>query len=202
MIINVLVLLGIGKYLEPIWGTTEFIKFNLIVATMSGTALFISMIVLFFVTSSTSIWFHPLCGFYAILGGLSVALKQLIPEQEVKLFGVFSLRVNYVPGALILVEFVIFLLMPNEALPYAIFGVFVSWFYLRHYQHRNEVIGDTSDTFSFATFFPDPIRPPIIVISNISDKLLRLFCSCILPSRSSNSYTLASSSDPDTERRK
>merc|ERR1711894_386795 len=41
-------------------------------------------------------------------------------------------------------------------------GIIISWIYLRFYQlHANGSRGDTSDSFSFASFFPNVLQPPI-----------------------------------------
>ena len=41
-------------------------------------------------------------------------------------------------------------------------GLVISWIYLRFYQlHANGSRGDTADSFSFASFFPNVMQPPI-----------------------------------------
>jgi len=41
-------------------------------------------------------------------------------------------------------------------------GLVISWIYLRFYQlHANGSRGDTADSFSFASFFPNFMQPPI-----------------------------------------
>merc|ERR1712029_825792 len=46
-------------------------------------------------------------------------------------------------------------------------GLIVSWVYLRFYQvHSNGSKGDTAESFSFATLFPNVLQPGVSVISN------------------------------------
>lgn len=41
-------------------------------------------------------------------------------------------------------------------------GLIISWIYLRFYQlHANGSRGDSADSFSFASFFPNVLQPPI-----------------------------------------
>ena len=40
----------------------------------------------------------------------------------------------------------------------AVYGFVMSWVYLRFYQRKDGVKGDSSDTFTFESFFPDPLQ--------------------------------------------
>ncbi|XP_071443611.1 transmembrane protein 115-like isoform X2 [Hetaerina americana] len=46
-------------------------------------------------------------------------------------------------------------------------GLLTSWTYLRFYQrHSNGTRGDMADSFTFSSFFPNVLQPPIAVVSN------------------------------------
>ncbi len=50
----------------------------------------------------------------------------------------------------------------------------VSWVYLRFYQRQSggngTEKGDMSDSFTFASFFPEVVRPPIAILANTGKK--------------------------------
>jgi hypothetical protein len=74
----------------------------------------------------------------------------------------------------------------------------VSWIYLRFYKRTTldtlpttndtpvptTLRGDASETFSFASFFPDPIQPPIVKLSNLIFSILVQLGLCRLWSQS------------------
>lgn len=49
-------------------------------------------------------------------------------------------------------------------LPTIIFGTYISWIYLRHWQRKPEakLKGDPSDDFAFSTFFPELLRYTVL----------------------------------------
>ena len=51
---------------------------------------------------------------------------------------------------------------------YTLSGMVVAWVYLRFYQRQNgtKEKGDMSDSFTFASFFPEVVRPPIAILAN------------------------------------
>jgi len=52
-------------------------------------------------------------------------------------------------------------------------GILSSWVYLRFFQrHGNGTCGDSTDFFTFASFFPNVLQPPISVMSNFIFRLL------------------------------
>ncbi len=125
---------------------------------------------------------------------------------------------QHLPGLFLLIN-VLFLLLgfPSETFPYCVFGLWYSWVYLRFYQRKAEgVVGDRNETFSFASFFPDPLqyvandkfadhcRKPVGIVSTIIWTTCKLCCRCCIPSPSGSSSedTAATPDDPDTERRR
>lgn len=148
---------------------------------------------------------------------LLVAMKQQIPEHEVG-FSSVKLRMNYAPLTYILVLFVLALI--GQLNPVALFFSLIcfhsSWVYLRYFKTHDltGARGDSSDAFAFATLFPDPIRPFVVIVSNVLHLVCRPVLSLLLPSRNSapvanggkqdlvNSITQERASSVDAERRR
>lgn len=100
-----------------------------------------------------------------------VAFSQLVPAHTVTLFrGVLSLRVSRFPLVYLGVVTLLSLtpLLSSAAFLLAVFGFLTSWTYLRFYKtvfpdldssQSGSLRGDASETFAFAEFFPNPVKP-------------------------------------------
>jgi hypothetical protein len=101
-----------------------------------------------------------------------------VPAHTVTLFrGIVSLRVPRFP---LLHVIGVFVLSLTPFLSFASFllvttGFLASWVYLRFYKQAfpdlessqpSSLRGDASETFAFAEFFPDPVKPVIAAVSN------------------------------------
>lgn len=178
-IFDVIALLLFGKKLEPMWGSKEYMQFILLVNAVAGFSTFCFMVVAYSLLGLESLWFAPFSGFSGVIGGFMVALKQIAPEQELNLLPGVSLRAKHLPGLLLLVNFTFFFLgFPSTSLPFTFFGVCGAWVYLRFYQRHEGHVGDRSEEFSFASFFPEPLKPAAKVVGNVTLSLFRLcrFC--------------------------
>nr|XP_043618180.1 rhomboid-like protein 19 isoform X2 [Erigeron canadensis] len=166
-------LLFIGKLLEPIWGSREFLKFIFIVNFLTSVCVFITAISLYYVTMQENYLYLPLSGFSGVLSGLLVGVKQIIPDQE---FSPLKIKAKWLPSIMLLLAVVIsfFASEPAAYLPILIFGTYIGWIYLRYFQRKQETgfKGDPSDEFSFSTFFPEFMRPVIDPIASIFDRML------------------------------
>ncbi|GAQ91651.1 hypothetical protein KFL_008260030 [Klebsormidium nitens] len=176
-IVNVLAVLFIGKTLEPIWGSKEFLKFIVLVNLFTGASTFATMIFLYFCTMNEDFLYPKISGFHGVVAGFLVAIKQLMPDQEITAFFVFKFRAKHVPSLFVLVSVVLSLLAGDavQLLPFILFGTYGSWLYLRFFQTRSEsnLRGDPSDEFGFDTFFPEVVRPAIRPVTTI---LSKIFC--------------------------
>ncbi|TVU46985.1 hypothetical protein EJB05_06559 [Eragrostis curvula] len=175
VIVSIAGLLLFGKVLEPLWGAKELLKFIFIVNLSTSACVFITAIVLYYITQEESYLYTPLSGFYGILSGLLVGIKQILPDQELNLF-VLKIKAKWMPSivAFISVAVSFFLNGSVSYLPIILFGIYMSWIYLRYFQKRLEagLKGDPSDEFSFSSFFPGIFRPILDPIASIFDKLL------------------------------
>jgi len=188
-IMDIVLLLLSGKFLEPIWGSKEFLKFILVVNVVSGLFSFILMVLLYFMVRSEYLLYDTnLCGFGGVIAGFTVAVKQLIPDQEFSVFILFKLKAKHLPGLIILIGIASFALgLPSKHLPHVLFGTLGAWVYLRFYQKKGEVTGDLSSSFAFDTFWPEPLQPIIAVITRIFAYPLRL-CGIIPTPPPTSSY--------------
>ncbi|KAL0322377.1 UNVERIFIED_CONTAM: Rhomboid-like protein 19 [Sesamum calycinum] len=85
VVISTVGLLFIGKLLEPIWGSREFLKFIFVVNFLTSVCVFITAISLYYVTRQELYLYLPISGFQGVLSGFLVGIKQIIPDQELSL---------------------------------------------------------------------------------------------------------------------
>jgi len=182
------------------------------VNTIAGAASFILMVILYAIIRNEYLLFNSnLCGFAGVIGGFTVAVKQLIPEQEIKIFFALSMRAKHLPGVTLLLGIAFFAFgLPSRHLPHMLFGIIGAWVYLRYYQRKGEVIGDLSNSFAFETFWPEPIQPLIFLIGRILSFPLR-FVGIMPTPTAASSYSSPYSQNlplpappvgPDAERRR
>ncbi|KAL6648118.1 hypothetical protein ACP70R_012342 [Stipagrostis hirtigluma subsp. patula] len=175
VIVSIVGLLLLGKLLEPLWGSKELLKFIFIVNLSTSVCVFITAIVLYYVTQEESYLYTPLSGFYGVLSGLLVGIKQILPDLELNLF-LLKIKAKWIPSivALISVAISFFVKESLSYLPIILFGIYMSWIYLRYFQKRLEagLKGDPSEEFSFSSFFPGFLRPILDPVASIFHKLL------------------------------
>lgn len=190
-------LLFIGKLLEPIWGSREFLKFIFIVNFLTSVCVFITAISLYYVTMQENYLYLPLSGFSGVLSGLLVGVKQIIPDQELS---PLKIKAKWLPSIMLLLAIVMsfFISEPSAYLPILIFGTYIGWIYLRYFQRKQETgfKGDPSDEFSFSTFFPEFLRPVIDPIASIFDRML---CGRSEASIDGRGYTVGSTPLPGSD---
>ncbi|XP_047324499.1 rhomboid-like protein 19 [Impatiens glandulifera] len=173
VVLSIIGLLVLGKLLEPIWGSREFLKFIFVVNFLSSVCVFITAIALYYITRQESYLYMPVSGFNGILAGFLVGIKQIIPDQELSLL---RLRAKWLPSIMLLVAILLspFTVEAVTYLPLIIFGTYTSWLYLRYLQKKPEtkIRGDPSDEFSFSSFFPEFLRPVIDPIASVFHRIL------------------------------
>jgi membrane associated rhomboid family serine protease len=154
MVFDVAVIVFCGKLLEPLWGALEMLIFYLLV-NISVAALTTSVYVfVYFVTKNEDYLFHThIHGLAGYMGGFSVAVKQIMPDNILVNSPFGKLRNRHIPILLLIIAILLRLVGALEG-PYPIMfgaGILVSWMYLRFYQkHSNGNRGDMADNFTFA----------------------------------------------------
>lgn len=188
LLVNCFLLLLFSKMLEPLWGRLECIQFFFITTISVGISTTIIYYILFVASFDEQMIFNvSIHGLGGILGGFTVATKQIMPDNVVVDVGFLRIKQDNLPLLTILISglfFIIGLTKPTYFIM-VIFGVFYSWVYLRFFQrHKNGTIGDSSSTFVFASFFPSQIQPFVAIISNtIFNLMVRLKICKPLPKR-------------------
>jgi hypothetical protein len=101
------------------------------------------------------------------LCGLVVAYKQVVPEHTINLFKRPFIRVKHLPSIILLVHLIFFLFgLIFTTFFIHVTGIFCASIYLRFYKAGDlGITGDRSETFSFASFFPDLFHPYIKPVS-------------------------------------
>lgn len=197
VVVSTLGLLFIGKLLEPVWGSREFLKFIFVVNFLTSICTFITAIALYYITMNENYLYLPLSGFYGVLSGFLVGIKQIIPDQELPLLKIKS---KWLPSLSLLLSIAISFWTAQSAtyLPILIFGTYISWIYLRYWQRKPEtkLKGDPSDDFAFSTFFPEFLRPVIDPVASIFHRML---CGRFEASSESQGYTLGGTTLPGSD---
>ncbi|KAK4480331.1 hypothetical protein RD792_013402, partial [Penstemon davidsonii] len=191
-------LLIIGKLLEPLWGSREFLKFIFVVNFLTSVCVFITAISLYYITWQEAYLYRPISGFQGVLAGFLVGIKQIIPDQELSLL---KIKAKWLPSLALLVSVVVSFFTTESAsyLSTVIFGTYMGWIYLRYWQRKTEtrLRGDPSDEFAFSTFFPEFLRP---VIDPVATILGRILCGRRSEtSDESGGYTLGGTSLPGSD---
>lgn len=127
---------------------------------------------------SAAVRLTQICGGVALQGSFLVAFKQLVPEHTVTILkGIIKMRVKHFPAIFLLLNTISGLVFGTDtALLLAWLGVLTSWTYLRFSKRQPDLTGtstndmgikgDASETFTFASFFPDAMQPPIAFVAD------------------------------------
>mmetsp|Transcript_22583 Transcript_22583/g.27235 ORF Transcript_22583/g.27235 Transcript_22583/m.27235 type:complete len:308 (+) Transcript_22583:137-1060(+) len=206
LIVNSLALLLLAKYLEPVWGSKEFLKFIVVVATTVGLWTFTFKVLVFVSTQSEDYLYGQFCGFHGVIAGFMVAVKQLMPDHDIKLFGVVKLKIKNVPMLLLIFSVLFTIVSGKDVATFVIFGTYGAWLYLRYYQDKpggqsgSPSVGDPTEAFSLASFFPEVMKP---VLDRIGGACEGFCCSSRAPSHYSvSSAPLPGSDMSDSVRRR
>ncbi|XP_075039940.1 transmembrane protein 115 [Mixophyes fleayi] len=168
---NLLLTLGAGRRLEPLWGAPELLLFYGVVSLSVGVLSSLFYLVAYAATSDLHFLFSAnIHGFPAFAGAVLVAHKQTAgdglvePQRWVLLLpqlALLGVSVLTVAG-----------LIPGQILVGYGLGLLSGWVYLRFYQRHSRGRGDMSDHFSFASFLPGPVQPAANLFGNLAHAAL------------------------------
>ncbi|KAL7740857.1 hypothetical protein ACLKA6_014022 [Drosophila palustris] len=169
VIVDVITVGLCGKMLEPLWGQYEMFKFFAL--SNFGVSLVTSIYYLFYymVTKNPTILFdvhiHGLAGYVA---GISVAVRQIMPDHLIFKTRYGRLTNRNVPLTVLISAIFCWAIGILDGTYPAMFasGAIVSWIYLRFYQHHPNGRGDSSESFTFVSFFPNVTQPFISILVN------------------------------------
>eukprot|EP01060_Flectonema_neradi_P027559 TRINITY_DN3716_c0_g2_i3.p1 TRINITY_DN3716_c0_g2~~TRINITY_DN3716_c0_g2_i3.p1 ORF type:complete len:319 (+),score=69.11 TRINITY_DN3716_c0_g2_i3:49-1005(+) len=172
------VALWTSSELEPLWGTQELVRYLLISTTACSFCLFL-MTLFMYMGGIEGLFYMYFGGAVGTVMALLVAMKQGNPDSN--LVPQVPLRIKWLPIIFVTVsllwEIVFPTHIPTDAeiggapqrgthILHVLLSWFVSWFYLRFYQQINGGLGDTSNTFAFQEFFPEPTKAVVGSIAN------------------------------------
>lgn len=179
VLVDIVTIVLVGKLIEPLWGTMEMALFFLIVNTGVAVVAAVFYYVLYMATFNTELLFevhiHGLAGY---LAGVSVAVKQAMPDHILFRSPLGKITNRHIPLICFLFSFIMWAIGLVEGSYCTMFGsgLIISWIYLRFYQlHANGCRGDTAESFSFASFFPNVMQPPINACFSVLGKISSTF---------------------------
>jgi len=152
----------VGRVAEPLWGTTEFVKFLVIVNLFAGVILWLNAFILFQGSGDEKHLLVQKSGFQAGVGALLVAAKQLCGEQELG-----PIRAKHLASVYFLGCAVVSLFFSATFGTLGMIGTWFGWAYLRFYQTNGDRLGDMANSFGFVTFFPDQVHDAVAVPATI-----------------------------------
>ncbi|XP_075149246.1 transmembrane protein 115 [Haematobia irritans] len=158
-----------GKMIEPLWGQMEMFKFFAL--SNFGVSILTTIYYLFYymITKNPQILFdvhiHGLAGYVA---GICVAVRQIMPDHLILKTRWGKLTNRNVPLTVLVLSIIFWAIKLLDGTYPAMFasGLLVSWVYLRFYQHHPNGRGDSSESFTFASFFPNIMQPVIHLLVN------------------------------------
>ncbi len=150
------IILLYSKMLEPLWGAYECIKFYFIITILVAISTAFFYFFAFALSFEEKLLFNiRIHGLGGLLGGFSVAIKQIMPDTVILNANFIRLRQDHLPMILILFAALLYLIGLTDLiyLVMVFFGAFIGWIYLRFFQmHKNGTRGDSSSTFVFARY--------------------------------------------------
>ncbi|KAI9094922.1 hypothetical protein DFS34DRAFT_595424 [Phlyctochytrium arcticum] len=163
----------------------EFVRFVAVVNVGAYVGVFFATVLEYAVTMDSSWLFTSQAhGMGALMSGFIIAFKQheqTVPEHSIRILNTISLRSKHLPSLYICLNFLLFALRIIHVQFFVVaFGTIVSWVYMRFFKRQEGIRGDRSETFSFASFFPDMLHP---FIKPISNSVYKIFISlrCLPP---------------------
>lgn len=142
-----------SKLLGPLWGRVETVKFYVLVTLLVAMLTTLTYICLYLITQNTDYLFdNYVNGLAGYLAGISVSVKQIMPDHVIVSMWSQKLRNNHLPLLLLILAVCLSLIgIVDAPFPFMFsWGLLVSWVYLRFYQkHSNGSCGDAADHFSF-----------------------------------------------------
>lgn len=121
LIVSIAALLIVGRLLEPFWGLKEFLKFIIFVNFYASASTFVLAIFLYYLSRREDFLYVSVSGFHGVLAGFLVAVKRIMPDQEVSVL--FKLHAKWLPSVMVVLALVASLFL-NQPMHYVLFIVF------------------------------------------------------------------------------
>ena len=155
LVLDWFIILLYSKMLEPLWGIYECIQFYFITTVIVAFITSFLYFIKYALTFNEALLFNTsIHGLGGLVGGFSVAVKQIMPDTIILNLSFLRLRQDHLPLMLVLFSVLVcFILHDFTYWVMVALGILVGWVYLRFFQkHKNGNRGDSSSTFTFARF--------------------------------------------------
>lgn len=148
------------------------------IATLVPNVLVIFTYILWgVVTLNTTRADTPIAGAISLQAAFLVAFKNLVPEHTVSLYkGLVKVRVKHFPFIFLVLNTISGIVFGTDtALLLGWYGLITTFVYLRFFKYQPDLgtRGDASETFAFATFFPNIAQP---AIGAVCDQIYLICC--------------------------
>jgi hypothetical protein len=90
-------LILLARLVEPVYGSKEFLKFILVVDFATCLSVFVCVYITYAATAYGDLLYIKFHGFHGIAAGLLVAVKQVMQDQDVMLFGSLKISIRVSP---------------------------------------------------------------------------------------------------------
>jgi len=166
-LVSLVVLIIACRNIEPLWGPLELTRFVAVISVGAGLC---TSVIIYITAALSPNWKEFLLynvqfyGFTPLLAAFGVVGKQLWTEMP--LIGSWTgIRLKTVPALLVGTHVTLAMLGFRfsllRVLP-SLFGAVIAWCYLRFLQVTSGGMrGDSSDSFSLSSFFPELLRPHV-----------------------------------------
>ncbi|EFO21919.2 hypothetical protein LOAG_06566 [Loa loa] len=159
----------VASLIEPSWGIFETIKYLSIVQIGSSLLIAIMALLTFVVTANDTFFFRTcIFGLPSACSAVCVAVKQYLPDSILLTTPIGRIKNTHLPSCiLVCASFLVgFGLLRWVSLLQILFGIQISWIYVRFLQPHDGERGDPSEHFAWATLFPSKLQPLMRILSS------------------------------------
>lgn len=169
-------------YIQPNWSAKESLKY-IVIVQLSSTILLVIFSLLLFISTSVVYTFYKIeiFGSCALAMAALISLKQFLPDTVLFTTPYGRLKNGHLPICSLFVFVICWIvgLVRGTVLFQIMLSLQISWTYLRFFQERGgmgeQIVGDRSEHFCWASFFPRVIQPFATLIGRFTFRSLHRF---------------------------
>jgi len=169
----------VGREIEPVWGTRKIARCILVLCVSGSTVSYILSYMSYRQSGGLDVLSSHSYGSSGILSILLLGMKQ--ERSNVRLpFGIQFVRCDDLVSIGLAISIVFGLLGMMPDVWFVLAGTITCWFDLRYFcPDKAGLVGDASETFAFATFFPKFARPHVSRFTSVLSKRVGKLCGCV-----------------------
>lgn len=183
VVLDVVVVSLSTTLIEPLWGKRELVTFFAVINVSVAIFTMVHYTIIYTVKGdAVYLYGVKIYGLTGYLAAICVTVKQLLPDSVLISTSLGKMKNDNVPLAALSVSLLLYLFNLTSGVSVITFsyGLISSWIYLRFFQFHptNGTRGDMSDSFAFATFFPNVLQPLVsLICDTVYSFLVRIkFC--------------------------